>query len=158
MTHHLFVYASLLPQREMELHCRDARFVAIGWLADRRVAFTKRSTKWGGHSADVIAAPGRRVWGAVYAITDDHLAALDRREGAPVYYQRIAVDIAAADGAALAAGAWVYEVTAAHRGPEAAPGPRYWATILEGARERGLPASYVAELEATVRALGGGAP
>jgi len=146
----VFVYASLLSQREMDRQCRTARFVELAWIEGRRVAFTKPSIKWGGHAADVVLAPGDRVWGAVYEVDAIDLRAIDDREG--IDYRRIAIELRGADGAPRAA-AWVYEAHDHRRRPEAAPSSRYLATILDGARERALPVEYLTELERRIAGL-----
>jgi gamma-glutamylcyclotransferase (GGCT)/AIG2-like uncharacterized protein YtfP len=148
----LFVYASLLSQCEVDKHCATARFESLAWLADRRVAFTKPARRWGGHSADVIAAPGERVWGVIYAVGEHDLDALDAREGVPDHYRRIAVEVITA-GAGERTTTWMFEAADAMRRAEAAPSADYLAAIISGARERGLPADYISALEAAAARL-----
>jgi gamma-glutamylcyclotransferase (GGCT)/AIG2-like uncharacterized protein YtfP len=150
--HRVFVYASLLSQREMDKQCRTARFLDIAQLADRRLAFTKPSTRWGGHSADVVVAPGHHVWGALYAMDESDVEALDLREGVPRFYRRTAVDVITSVGERHAS-VWVFEAQDHVRIAEAAPSETYWSTIVMGARERALPATYIDALEARIRTL-----
>jgi len=150
--HHVFVYASLLSQREMDKQCRTARFLDIAQLADRRLAFTKPSARWGGHSADVVVAPGEHVWGALYVMDEPDVTALDLREGVPHFYRRIAVEVTTPSGRRHA-GVWVFEALDRVRIAEAAPSETYWSTIVTGARERALPTGYIDALAARIRTL-----
>ncbi len=63
--------------------CGDKfRVLGIGKLKDYRLAFTRRSIKWGGGSLDIIESPGDYVLGVVYEIPEEGITALNRREGA----------------------------------------------------------------------------
>ena len=88
------------------------------------------------------------MWGAVWRIPLDERAALDRQEGLhldPPHYRRIEVTVTTPDGAALDCLAYqVATLEAAHIAPSAA----YLGTMLRGAGEAGLPAGYVAAMEA----------
>ena len=144
------MYASLLGQREMDQQCRSARFVELARVDGRRLAFTKPSRRWGGHAADIVEGVGHHVWGAIYTVSRGDLDALDAREGVPDHYRRIQLSFA---GGAACPPAWAYEAVTAMRRGEAAPSSAYLATILAGARERGVPEAYVAELERAVAML-----
>jgi gamma-glutamylcyclotransferase (GGCT)/AIG2-like uncharacterized protein YtfP len=148
----LFVYASLLGQREMDLQCTGARFVEIARLPHRRLAFTKPSRRWGGHCADIVEDPRSEVWGVIYTVTGTDLVALDEREGAPHQYRRLELDVIGANES-VRSRAWAYQAVAAVSTHEAAPSATYLATILAGGRERGLPTSYLLALEAAAATL-----
>ena len=98
--------------------------------------------------ADIVEAPGAEVWGAVWRIPLAERDALDRQEGLhldPPHYRRIEVTVTTPDGAAL--DCLAYQV-ATREAPHIAPSAAYLGTMLRGAEEVGLPAEYVAAMEA----------
>jgi gamma-glutamylcyclotransferase len=143
----------------MELACPGHRFLGVAELRDHRLAFTRRSLLTGTGVADILAAPGQSVWGALYALDDAQLAAIDEKEGNGWAYERRAVRVIATragcgdPNAGVSSGeeldAFAYFVIA----PDAEhvrPSREYLRALLDGARERGLPDAYVAALRATV--------
>ncbi len=96
--------------------------------------------------ADILAAPGESVWGVLYEIDDEQLAAIDEKEGNGWAYQRRLLDVRLRDGGSEHA-AHVYAVItpdAAH----VAPSEEYLELIRAAALSRGLPQSYLAGLDA----------
>jgi gamma-glutamylcyclotransferase (GGCT)/AIG2-like uncharacterized protein YtfP len=102
--------------------------------------------------ADIVEAPGDEVRGAVWRVPLAERDALDRQEGLhldPPHYRRIEVTVTTPDGAPLECLAYqVATREAAHIAPAAA----YLGTMLRGAEEVGLPAEYVAAMEAVALA------
>jgi len=85
------------------------------------------------------------VHGVAHLITHEQLDFLDRTEGVDRgHYDRLAVVIRADDEGSLAAVTYLSRHGVAGRKPSA----RYLGLLLEGARQHGLPADYVAFLEA----------
>jgi gamma-glutamylcyclotransferase (GGCT)/AIG2-like uncharacterized protein YtfP len=120
------------------------RCLGAAELPEHRLAFTRRSLRTGSGVADVLPAPGERVWGALYELDAAGLAAIDAKEGRGWAYERRTVHVLLA-GARLAAFAYaVISPDAAH----VQPSREYLQALLAGARERGLPADYVAALGA----------
>jgi len=127
-----------------------ARFAGTARLAGFELEFRRRSVRWGGGAADIVASPGGEVWGVLYELGSEELAALDVREGAGVAYRRVRVEVEAGGERVSAE---TYEVI--EKEPvEVPPTPAYAALLLGAARERGLPAAYVAALEGRVEGLG----
>ena len=140
-----FAYGRNMGAQAMQRACPGHRFLGPAQLGDHRLAFTRRSLRTGTGVADVVAAPGQRVWGALYELLGDaELAALDQKEGNGWAYERREVRV-------LLAGeqheAFLYAVIAPHA-PHVAPSPEYVGALLDGGRERGLPAAYLAALRA----------
>lgn len=120
-------------------------------LPGYRLAFTRRSARWGGGVADIIEAPDAEVWGAVWRIPLDERPALDRQEGLhldPPHYRRIVVTVTAPDETDLKCLA--YQV-ATREAAHIAPSSSYLDTMLRGAAEVGLPAGYVDGLQAAAK-------
>jgi gamma-glutamylcyclotransferase (GGCT)/AIG2-like uncharacterized protein YtfP len=145
----LFAYGSNLAAREMAGWCPAARYAGPALLEGFRVVLTRRSLRWGGGVADIVAADGERVWGAVYEVPEGDLDELDRKEGEGFAYRRRAVPVVLAGERREAQ---AYEVVEKRVVVPPAT-PEYAALVLEGARERNLPAAWIATLE---RLLGAG--
>ena len=145
-----FAYGSNLRSAQMQRLCPGHEFLGVARLADHRLAFTLPDEEWQGGVADVLAAPGDEVWGALYRLRDTDLAPLDAYEGFDPAgpeedndYVRRLVKVTE-EKQVREVEAWCYFVRAP-RG-HVAPSEHYRAALIEGAIERGLPADYVAEM------------
>jgi cation transport regulator ChaC len=125
-----------------------ARFVGPARLDGFRLGLTRRSIRWGGGVLDLLPAPGEHVWGALYELPEASLEELDRKEGAGFAYRRVQVEVSV-EGDRLAATGYAV-IDKEHGVPR--PTPEYAALVLDGARERGLPADWVARLAALLDA------
>ena len=121
----------------------DAKFLGPARLDGFALGFRRRSIRWGGGAADIVPARGSCVWGALYELPEEALAALDAKEGEGFAYRRREVVIEHAGGRLSA---HAYDVI--DKEPtDVPPTPEYHALLLTAARERGLPSDYVAALE-----------
>lgn len=153
---HYFAYGSNLDPQQMSRRCPGATVVGLAELRDHRLTFPLTSHDWGGGVASVGVAHGESVWGAVYELTDGHLAALDRYEqyvgpgDQHNLYDRetVSVQLVRADDGSFPRRlhAWIYLARSANPSP---PSRRYLDAILAGARHHRLPDEYVARLAAT---------
>jgi cation transport regulator ChaC len=140
----VFAYGSnMWPARfrEYGVHPEAAGMSAM--LPAYRLAFNKASRKDGSGKANVEPNPDAAVWGVIYRIPDADLEALDRGE---VGYERQAMRVYTAAGVGVTA--WVYVATAGRVDPRLRPYTWYKQFLIEGAKEHGLPPTYVAALEA----------
>ena len=144
-----FAFGSNLDEQRLHLHCPSARFVLPARLAGHRLAFTIESQRsWHGGVADVLPSPGDEVWGVLWVIAGAHSRALDEQEGVfrePPAYRRYRVTATTAGGDRVDCRS--YRVVAPNLNG-LAPSPAYQQTLLRGARAAGLPAAYLAMLEA----------
>lgn len=137
-----FAYGSNMSHDQIRARCPSHKFICAAELPGYKLAFTRYSRKRECGVADIVPAPGQSVWGAVFEVSGEDLAALDRHEGthlSPPAYVRVQVRVAAADGCSL--DAITYEVldkAAAEHAPSAA----YLDLILDGARRWDLPLAY----------------
>ena len=130
----LFAYGSNLASSEMEEWCPRHRYLGPARLDGYRREFRRRSRRWGGGAADIVAVPGESVHGVLYELPDGELDRLDAKEGAGFAYRRREVEVEH-QGRMLVAQA--YEVI--HKEPEEVPpSPEYLALLEAGVRERGL--------------------
>lgn len=144
-----FAYGRNMSASAIEAACPDHRFLGAAELPDHRLAFTRRSARTGTGVADILAAPGQSVWGALYELGggERELAALDEKEGRGWAYRRRGVRVLLAPDAKRH-DAIAYAVIAPDD-PHVVPSAEYLQALLAGARERGLPGSYVESLRAT---------
>jgi len=122
-----FAYGSNLHAPQMESRCPDCRVLQPARLAGYRLAFRGSSTRWGGGSATIVAVPGARVEGLLYALTPADVRKLDGFEGVPEVYEHLAIDVTARDGTPLAA--FTYRRL---RGEPEPPSLRYFHQIWRG--------------------------
>lgn len=150
MTISYFAYGSNMAPDVIAKLCPRHRCLGIARLADYRLAFTRRSRKTGSGVADIVQAPGRTVWGVLYEISDDDLAAIDRKEGYDWAYTRVTLPVhLRTDGSTRMAATY----TVRSKEPtEVPPSRQYLGRVAAAAHERGLPDSYVAQLEAMATA------
>ena len=117
-------------------------------LPDHRLLFDYHSPSRDGGAANVEPAAGREVPGLVLQVNSQALAGLDEKEGHPARYLRSKVPVRLLSGEKLLA--WLYVVTPKYRRAHHVPPRRsYLALMLEVAKERGFPESYLAELRTT---------
>lgn len=140
MTVFYFAYGSNLDSRQLRERLGAARAVAVAHLP----GFTLRCNKVGRDGtakANIDADPDGTVWGLVWELDNEALSRLDRFEGG---YERLPVRVALGDGR------WVDCVTYASVKTDAAllPSVEYRDRMIRGAREHGLPPSWIARLEA----------
>ena len=140
-----FAYGRNLGSAAMELACPGHRYLGRAELRDHRLAFTRRSRRTGTGVADLLAVPGESVWGALYELDQPDLSALDEKEGNGWAYQRRTVRVLSDECVELQA--FAYAVITPED-EELFPSPEYLGALLDGARERELPAPYIAALAA----------
>jgi cation transport regulator ChaC len=94
--------------------------------------------------ANLSVDPLGEVWGVAYQISAEHFEHLDRTEGVPQgIYKRVPVEVVTVADLRVAAFTYQSPISVAGRKPSA----RYMGLLLAGARENGLPASYLEYLE-----------
>jgi gamma-glutamylcyclotransferase (GGCT)/AIG2-like uncharacterized protein YtfP len=146
-----FAYGSNMAGPVMDDACAEHRFLGPARLPGHRFAFMRRSVRTGTGVADIIPDPQGNVWGALYELERDRLAALDRKETLGSAYEHLDVVVLTGDG--ISHVAMAYSVIA--KEPiEVCPSLAYVQGLIQGARERSLPADYLASLQALVPAWG----
>ncbi len=88
-----FAFGSNLDESQMQRRCPGAEFISIATLRDHELAFTGTSKTWAGAVATVRPNAGSIVPGVVYLLAPSDWPPLDRYEGVPHLYERVAVDI-----------------------------------------------------------------
>ncbi len=142
-----FAYGSNMAAPVMERACAAHRFIGAARLPDFQLLFARRSVRTGTGVADIVPEPHGEVWGALYELERDQLGELDAKEGRGSWYEHHNVMVHTSDGASHTAMAY----TVIKKEPiEIRPSLAYVQGLIDGARERLLPAHYVAGLEAMI--------
>lgn len=94
-----FAYGSNMNREQMLTRCPSSTKIGIACLLDHKIAFTRFSAKRESAVADILVSPGDEVWGILYKITQNDLAELDKKEGAPNIYRRVSLVVKQLRGA-----------------------------------------------------------
>ena len=138
-----FAYGSNMLRERLVARVSTAEGVAVGVVRDYRLDFAKVSVDHSG-KGDMVSSPGGEVWGVLYEFDASQKADLDKHEGPHYRAQEVVVSTTDGDQAA-----WAYMVELHRRDPSKVPYDWYLALIVAGARQGGLPKSYIQALEAT---------
>lgn len=120
----------------------SARPVGIGRLVGHKLEWHKRSRDGSGKCDAARGSTAHAVWGVFFEIRLAEKGLLDRVEGLHCGYEEKPVWIAVGSGVATAVLYYATDIGAGLR-----PYQWYKELVLAGAREHGLPADYLAELE-----------
>ncbi|HYI15936.1 MAG TPA: gamma-glutamylcyclotransferase [Thermomicrobiales bacterium] len=141
-----FAYCTLLEEAEMQRFVPTTRRGAIGQISRQRVVFERHGPELETGGCNLSPAEGQTVYGVLYDLTDDEFAQLDGISGIDRgLYERFAVEVMT-DAGEVAAETYVIPNPGGPFKPTAA----YVRPILAGARDLGLPAVYVAALDALI--------
>ena len=150
----LFAYGSNLAEDQMEAWCPRYEYLGPARLPGYRLEFRRRSVRWKGGAADVVAAEGEEVWGALYELPDGEIKRLDEKEFEGEAYRRREVEVEHDGGLRLVQTYEVIDKTIA----EIEPAPAYAAAILRGIAQRGLPDGWQWRVEHRLTELADPAP
>jgi gamma-glutamylcyclotransferase (GGCT)/AIG2-like uncharacterized protein YtfP len=159
MTGLYFAYGSNTDLEDWTSFCRQSRFdpgcirsLGTALLPDARLAFHYYSHGRHGGALDVVDCVGSVVEGVLFQVTPEGWDALDAKEGAPDFYERVSATAILPAGSAAAI--TTYVVTKDRRGSFVAPAPEYLSIVRRGfAQFRIAPGSL--EAAAANRADGG---
>jgi gamma-glutamylcyclotransferase len=158
-----FAYGSALSKRHIgewaAEHGVDARLFARGVPATLRgykLVFDVESRFWGGRVANLAADKDGVVHGVLFEIPVPAKDAIARKEGVPTGLSEEIDVTVEAEGASVAAKAFVAK--AEKRGTPGPASGRLLAYLIEGAQERGLPQEWIDSLKAQETAAPLGKP
>ncbi len=148
-----FAYGTTLEPDEMRRRCPGCVAIGLAALHERRLVFPQYSSRWEGGVAGLAPAHGEIVWGALYAVTEADLAALDEVEGwrGPDDQhnlsdrERVTVELTRPDDGSVPrrVRAWTHATRVSN---PSRPSRRYLEALLKGARHYRLPEEYVVRL------------
>ncbi|CAK1540174.1 unnamed protein product [Leptosia nina] len=144
-----FAYGSNLLKSRLLINCPSAVFITAAKVPGYRLDFDKYSDNWCGAVATIVADADGEAWGAIWAIKDSELAALDRQEGVNSK-KYCAKNVKAITPLGHDITARVYHINSEppKMQPEIIPlqrrpGNTYLQVIALGAYECGIPSHYI---------------
>jgi gamma-glutamylcyclotransferase (GGCT)/AIG2-like uncharacterized protein YtfP len=130
-----FSYGSNMAPAGMEERCAAPSVLGVATIPGYRFRIAKRGY------ATMVRDPGSMVYGLLWSLTDEDLMALDQYEGVPAGdYIRTTIGVPFRDDQLEA------QVYLAADPTPGTPRPGYLETIIQAARDLGLPPEYIAEL------------
>lgn len=142
-TFRTFAYGSNMLSARLRERCPSARPLGVAQLSGHELRWHKRSADGSGKCDVVRGDREHTVFGVVYEIDASQKAALDRAEGLGHGYDQTAATVLL-NGDAVTVSIYVATKT----DPALKPYTWYKALVVAGAKEHGLPALYIANLEA----------
>jgi gamma-glutamylcyclotransferase (GGCT)/AIG2-like uncharacterized protein YtfP len=134
-------YGPNMDPRMMGERCPHSPLQGTGWLPGWRLTFGGEEYGWDGSLATIVQDPFEQVFVAVYDVTDDDVAVLDRWESvANDIYLKAKVRISTLRGEVVA---WTYVLDAYEGG---LPSASYLGMLADAAEAADAPDDYVAEL------------
>ncbi len=138
-----FAYTARIEPSMMAEVAPSATFQFIAHLLDWGLEFSITGNGWDGGLPSVSPAEGNTVWGAVYAVPDNEIDAVDAVESAELRYRH---SVEAIDR--VGRRHQVITHRAADNGaPPLHPAPGYVSLMLDGSRHWELPAGWIIRLE-----------
>lgn len=138
-----FSYGSNMSLARLQQRVPSARFVAVATLPAHRLRFHKVSDDGSGKcDAEETGNPEDRVFGVVYEISGSEKPVLDQKEGLGSGYDEKVVELTT-DQERITALMYFATIVDSRLKPY-----RWYRNhVLVGARENGLPAEYIAQIE-----------
>ena len=131
-----FSYGSNMASAGMRERCASPAVLGVATVPDHQFRIAERGY------ATMVPEPGSAVYGLLWSLTEEDLAALDEYEGVPAGdYVRRTIPVSF-QGRELEA-----QVYLAADPTPGKPRPGYLETILQAAGDLGLPPDYIARLE-----------
>ena len=132
-----FAYGSNLNQQDFDDRCSKQRipqgllkFHSKANLPDFDLAFSYRSKTRNGGVLDIKPRTGQLVPGVLFEVDNDGWDAMDKKEGAPRVYERVAVEVLNERGESLEA--VTYAVCKSRKEAFVQPHPRYVGIVRKG--------------------------
>lgn len=140
-----FAYGSNMPKARIRARCPSAVAMGVAELRGYELCWHKLSRKDGSGKADIIQsdADGASVFGVLYEISPEEKPALDAAEGLGNGYKEVRIVVVHNGEEATVT---AYQATKTD--PKLKPFTWYKALAAFGAKEHGLPADYIAQIEA----------
>lgn len=136
-----FAYGSNMNHKQMAERCPNSKFIKKVFLEGYRFVYDGVSSFRKGAVANIIESKDEIVWGALFEINSNDLAALDCCEGYPKAYNRKEINVAGAGHETYKA------ITYFRTGKqEGAPSAEYREIIKQGAKDCRLPEGYSTNL------------
>lgn len=142
-----FAYGFNLNLQKMSQKVTKPRVLGIARLANYKIGFYGHSAIWDGAVETVVPDNQSEVWGILYQLDSYDWNQLDdfkdaRLDGAGRYFH---YPVAVFDEQSMLREAFLYKKS--QLGEPKQPSTEYLGIIIQGAKEQGLPESYIATLQ-----------
>jgi cation transport regulator ChaC len=137
-----FAYGSNMLEKQMRERCKSVNKIGNGVLRNYKIVFNRKGSYHDGAVASIERSDGGQLWGVIWKIRVSELLELDKIED-PEAYKREKVVVSTQDGTTYSCHAYV----AIPQTAELRPDDQYLKTVIEGAKEAGLPDDYIRLLE-----------
>lgn len=146
-----FAFGSNMLTARLTERCPSAAPAGTALLHGHVLRFHKRSKKDGTGKANALwtGQPLDVVRGVLFEMTATDLSALDKNEGRGKGYERVPIVVVRQDGAEVTT--WIYIATPDAIDDRLKPTAAYLRLVVDGAKEHGLPAEYVKQIEGNAR-------
>lgn len=135
-----FAFGSNMNLPQMKKRCPGSKLVSTATLEEFRFVYDGESARWGGAVGNVVPSKDHNVTGALFEVNDSDLASLDQYEGFPVRYKRKEMPVTKESGERIMAILYYREGE-----EEGLPSEAYRKAVMEGARQCGVPESYISK-------------
>lgn len=135
-----FAYGSNMHHQQMFTRCPSSQFLKPVRCKNKRLIFVGHSDKWKGPIANIIIGK-EDIWGGLFEINRDNLAALDRYEGKR--YARSEIEVFDRDGLKERAITYIRNISEEEKNPSR----KYIEVILQGSEDCDLPNEYKKKLK-----------
>jgi len=147
MARHYFAYGSNMNLAQMKQKCSSPNVLGIACLSGYRVEFYGYSAIWDGAQETVVPDLQSEVWGVLYELKFFDSEQLDvhedaRFDGAGMYFN-YPVDVVDLQGVVIDALIYKKNILLDAQ----LPSTEYLNFIVQGAKEQGLPESYIELLQ-----------
>ncbi len=137
-----FAYAALLEPARLRAVAPDAAFLKVAHLQETRLYFARGSDAWDGALPTIRPEEGHTVWGALFEVGADDLAAITAAEAADGRVPTEAFSVVDREGHRH------HMTTHVVPGPEdGAPSRSYLRAVVAGGQHWRLPTGWVLGLE-----------
>lgn len=138
-----FAYGSNMPTARIKARCPSVRALGVAELLGHELRWHKRSKDKSG-KCDIVPTdqPGVSVFGVLFEVARSEKSALDSAEGLGSGYEEVEIEVLDGTGRRT-----VKAYKATDTDPALRPYTWYRALAVAGAKEHGLPASYLAQME-----------
>jgi cation transport regulator ChaC len=138
-----FAYGSNMCTGRLRIRVPSARPLFVARLRGYALRFHKRSTDGSGKAdAEYTGNDSDSVWGVVFEIDATQKPNLDEAEGLGSGYDEKRINLN--DSAGRTYNAWMYYASQSHKDARIRPYSWYLRFVVEGAKQHGLLAEYVA--------------
>lgn len=127
--------------KQIQERCPDYKFIKRAYFENYRPVYDGWSVIRKCAVTNIVHSKGNVVWGGLFEISRNDLAALDKREGYPERYDKGEFEVQ--DDNKETVKAITYFRTGQTEGE---PSEKYLDTVIQGAHDCGLPERYIAFL------------